>query len=192
MQNFHPPADLRKLLRLAVLQHLLPGPGARGRSVQRERIRGAFPPAGGGGVLFCACDDLYYERFALPFLLSVEDVGVAQPVHIHLYNPGAATLAHVAALAAALTHVRLTHTWEESGFGNPAIDRKIYFTAARFVVLPHLLRSCQAPVICADIDALVRQPLEPVFAFVRTGDISFHFRLRQKKPWKRMLPPCSA
>ncbi|KGM35981.1 hypothetical protein P409_01365 [Inquilinus limosus MP06] len=153
----------------------------------RLSIRGNTPDMGTPGVLFCGCDDGYYRKFASSFLLSAEKLAEPLHIHIHLYGPCQETLDHIDRMRRSLDHVRLSFTWEDESYRRLSLPGPVYFSAARFLVLHHLLLACKAPILCVDIDGIVRRPLDEVFRMIERADVTLHFRLGERRVWRRVM-----
>ena len=67
------------------------------------------------------------------------------------------------------------------------MDAPIYYTSGRYLVMHHLLAESGAPVLCVDIDGLIRRPLHRAFEQIGSADLTIHFRLHRKEPWRRVL-----
>ncbi|MDR6290922.1 hypothetical protein E9232_003448 [Inquilinus ginsengisoli] len=179
---------LRARMALAVLRENLRKSGnARRLQDHRRRLRGELPAPGGPGVVFAACDDAYYARFATDFLFSAEDTGYAHRIHLHLYDPSARTLAHIGALRRGLRHTQLTYSWEDNRYERYGIDNVIYFAAARFIMIHHLLQECRSPILGVDIDGFIHRPLDGAFDLIGEADVTFHFRFGERRVWRRIL-----
>jgi hypothetical protein len=139
------------------------------------------------GVLFCGCDDVYYRKFASSFLLSAERLPEATHIHIHLYGPTQETLDHIDGMRRSLSRVKLSFTWEDESFRRLLLPGPVYFSAARFLVLHHLLLACKAPILCVDIDGIIRRPLGQVFGMIERSDVTLHFRLGERRVWRRVM-----
>ena len=151
-------------------------------------IDGAWPEQGPGGVILAACNDFYYSRFAVTLLLSLERQHAWQAVHLHLYEPSEATLAHIAMLAGALSFVRLTWTIDRCDLAANLKHRTIYYAAGRFLVSALILESQQRPVLCIDVDGVAIRPVWPAYLpYLASGDVGLIFRRAKHKPWRGVL-----
>jgi hypothetical protein len=126
-------------------------------------VTGSYPGST-GGVILAACDDLYYWRFAITLLLSIEDQGERQQVHLHLCRPSAATLKHIGGLPALLTHVQLTWTVDDCRLAEGLRYRTVYLASARFLIAAAVMREAKVPVLCIDVDAIAVKPIWPAYA----------------------------
>src|SRR6476469_3555869 len=63
-----------------------------------SRIKGGFPRQNANGVIFFACDDQFMERFGYSLIFSCHETARECGAHVHLYEPSAATLGHLAAM----------------------------------------------------------------------------------------------
>ncbi|MGK9169762.1 hypothetical protein KXR53_25845 [Inquilinus limosus] len=148
-----------------------------------QRIKGNTPGVGVPGVVFCGCDDHRYKAFASAFLLSAEALDRPLHVHLHLYGPSQETLDHIDEMRRALSQVRLTFTWEDEA--HPASP--IYASAARYLVLHHLLSACRAPVLCLGIDGVMHRSPTEIFDSLRRGDVMLRFRPDVHRFGRRVL-----
>lgn len=153
----------------------------------RLRIRGNTPDMGLPGIVFSGCDDVYYQKFAAAFLLSAERIGEPLHIHLHFYGPSQATLDHIDQMRRTLGHVALSFTWEDDSYKRLALAEPVYFSAARFLVLHHLLLACRAPVLCVDIDSIVHRPLSDVFPMLERADVTLHFCLAEPQLEQRVM-----
>ena len=62
-----------------------------------------------------------------------------------------------------------------------------YFAAGRFVLMPELLRASRSPVVCTDIDVLVRRSFDASVAALLSHDVSLHLRPESSLPWRKVL-----
>ena len=178
---------LRRLSYSVLLENLIE---TRARSAVKDyrlTIRGNTPDMGTPGVLFCGCDDGYYRKFASSFLLSAEKLAEPLHIHIHLYGPCQETLDHIDRMRRSLGHVRLSFTSEDDSYRWLSLPGPVSFSAARFLVLHHLLLACKAPILCVDIDGIVRRPLDQVFQMIERADVTLHFRLGERRVWRRIM-----
>lgn len=172
------------------------GRAARDADWGRERmeryaasVSGDWPEASSEGLVLGACNDLYYWRFAITLLLSIERHGQAQDVHLHLARPRPETLEHVRRLQAGLRHVRLTCTWDDGSLGQRLPFRTVYLTAMRFLVADRILARTGRPLLCLDVDAIAVQPLGPAIAslIASGGDVQLIRRPEKKAITQKIL-----
>lgn len=187
MKKFHTRIELARIFLAVLAENLFETRHLRQIHANRSRIQGAFPPPGETGIVLCACDERYYARFAADFVLSAEATGQRHAVHLHLYAPSAETLDHVDRMRRTLTRTSLSYTWEGHEFEGYGVEGPVYYTTGRYLLMYHLLATSQAPVLCVDIDGLIRQPLHPAFEQIRSADLTIHFRLHRSKAWRRVL-----
>jgi hypothetical protein len=175
-------------IHLAVLrENLVETRNKKRVKAHRARVIGNTPDPESEGVVFCACDDQYYARFGPDLALSAEATGHRHRIHIHLYAPSLRTLEHIDALRRSLDGTLLSYTWEDDGYRRYGVHPEIYFAAARFLMLHHLLLACRAPILCLDIDALIHRPLADAFATIRGADVSLYLRPEERRRWRRVL-----
>jgi hypothetical protein len=178
---------LKRLSFTVLLQNLVDTKAREAVKAYRLRIRGNTPDMGAPGIVFCGCDDGYYKKFAPSFLLSAEKLEEPLHIHVHLYGPSQDTLDHIDRMRRTLRHVALSFTWEDDSYKALSLPKPIYFSAARFLVLHHLLLACRAPILCVDIDGIIHRPLTDVFKMIERADVTLHFRLGERRVWRRVM-----
>jgi capsular polysaccharide transport system ATP-binding protein len=120
-----------------------------------------------------ACDANYFRQFA-PALVasSARKAGnVRLLIHAHIIDPDEESLSLASRLAAQLGVVVTT---EESP---PAIEehlvRRAYFTCARFLIAPGLLRKYRCPVLISEADCLINWSWSDVRNHVAGADVGY-------------------
>lgn len=107
------------------------------------------PPLGSGPVIVVSCDDVYFRRFAGDLLASVEANG-GMPVHLHLIDPSAETLA---AAEGWRDRLPLGVSLERPDFtGWDDHRRTTYYACIRFVRWHQLLERWRRPLAHLDAD----------------------------------------
>ena len=153
---------------------------ARGRiPVMNETTRHTVlrRPEVGSPCILAAADDVYFENFAIPLILSCALNAPESQIHIVLIRPAQQTLDRIDALAKTLTPFRVSWSMDESPVPDELAIKAIYYTSARFVFLPTLLDLCEASVFCMDVDALVLKDIWPVYEAARgTSDVQLYAR----------------
>ncbi|TCM53557.1 hypothetical protein C8J36_1063 [Rhizobium sp. PP-F2F-G48] len=89
-------------------------------------------------LILVACDDVYFRKFGLSLLSSMQRDGDMPALHIHLLNPSEETIEHAALLRE--RHKRLSFTTDDCRDSHPSSNISFYYTAARFILAPILLR----------------------------------------------------
>lgn len=154
----------------------------------RAGVSGSLPQATRTGVILVACNDLYYWRFAITLLLSIEQHEHDAPVHLHLCAPGAETLAHLADLSRTLRQVRLSWTIDDCRLAAGLQHRTVYLTAARFLIARSILETLQGPLLCLDVDAIAARPVWAGYAQARSaGDVLLIQRPELKHVTRKIL-----
>jgi hypothetical protein len=149
-------------------------------------VTGSYPDPS-GGVILAACDDLYYWRFAITLLLSIEDQGERQQVHLHLCRPSPATLQHIGKLPALLSHVRLTWTVDDCRLAEGLRYRTVYLASARFLIAAVVMREAEVPILCIDVDAIAMRPVWPAYAVAQAaGDAALIQRPTESSVSRRL------
>jgi hypothetical protein len=110
-------------------------------------------------VVFVACDDAYFNEHARHLAYSLHRTnGAALALHLHLYSPGADTLAQVERLRAQLPGIAIGISAEDGPL--PIQHRTTYYATARFVRAREALAHYRRDLCIVDADALFRLPWE--------------------------------
>ncbi|HEX8046453.1 hypothetical protein [Rhizobium sp.] len=186
-----PPQKKHSALFRLLLRHIVRGvvAGKRGEkehSLFSKSISGNLP--NGGNVILAACNDDYFRKFAVDLVRSVDSHGAPQKLHLHLLEPSQAVLEEVAQLQTTLEHVQLTTTIDPCVLAETIPYRTVYYTAARFLLAPMLLREGVDRLLIIDVDAVMNKSPWQFFSnqeALRSG--GFIFRREKRKHWYRVL-----
>ncbi|MDX3929082.1 MAG: hypothetical protein QHC90_25190 [Shinella sp.] len=163
------------------------GYGGEQYATYLSRLGGSFP-VGEEDVILAACDDRYFERFALPLIASIAASSGEHALHLHLLKPSEHTVSHAENLRSSFGNVKFTFTvdlCEDAFSGN---DIRIYYTAARFILAPAVLAAGVKRLLIIDVDALMQNSPWPIMDSLRPGvTIAFNSRPTEKRAWKKML-----
>lgn len=150
-----------------------------------RRHGGLLPARNPDGIVFAACDRRYFERYADEFVRSVLENSGRLSVHLHVYDAPDELLAESTSPTARYPAARVTISRDEEA------DRSLYspflFAAGRFVRLAELLASTASPIVCTDVDVVVRGDLQPFVAAMSGRDVGLYFRLHNASPWRKIL-----
>ncbi len=134
-----------------------------------------------------ACDAQYFQLFAPALVASSarKRGDVRLMVHAHIIDPDAESLALAARLGAEFGLVYTTET------SPPAIAehlvKRAYFTCARFLLAPQLLRDYQCPVLVTEADCVINWSWSDVKAYVADADVGHvHSSLWNWVPWTKI------
>lgn len=156
--------------------------------VFQDRLRGFYPCIPGQPVLLAACNDLYFRRFAVTLLLSLEQLGESQQVHLHLCSPSQATLQHVERLTGSLRHVPLSWTADRGEMADGLPYRSVYYACARFIVAAALQARSPTPILCIDIDGIANRPVWPAYRRTQaSGDVALILRPGETSATRKVL-----
>lgn len=162
--------------------------GAKAFETFRDSVSGTFPAPSGEGVVLGACNELYYWKFAVTLLLSLEQHERGVQVHLHLCSPSAELLAHVVVLARSLQQIKLTWTTDDGRLAGPLEYPTVYLAAVRFMVAQLLMEHTRSPILCLDVDAIAVKPVWPAYAAVQgLGDVALIVRADKKHPTRKIL-----
>lgn len=150
-------------------------------------LQGSIPERGAGGIILAACTNLYYSSFAITLLLSLERQKTLQAVHLHLYRPSEATLAHIGRLRDGLQYVDLSWTIDQCELAQGLTYHTIYYASARLLIAAMLVETTHCPILCIDVDGIAVRPVWPQYAHAADqGDVGLIIR-RAAKPWRKIL-----
>jgi hypothetical protein len=163
--------------------------GAKEMAMFAASISGDLPdPGNGSDVLLAACNDDYFRLFALDLVQSIELLGAPQAVHLHLLDPSDEVIGGVKRLRDTLKSVSLTFTVDPCVLARNLPYRQVYYTAARFILAPLILKAGAKRLLIIDVDAVMNLSPWPLFD-ARTSVCSggFIFRRDMKRHWFKVL-----
>jgi hypothetical protein len=138
------------------------------------------PPAPGSvpGIVFASGNNHYFNAMASEFVAGMMPALGDAPLHIHVVDPDAESLALVETLRAA-HGPRLAFSLERE----PLFRTYTYYACSRFYVMTGLLDRYRAPILSFDIDIVPRGPddVAPLFALGAGHDFCC-FRTRRNEP----------
>ena len=149
-----------------------------------SELDGTLPAHNHLGVFFTACDSIYFDQYAENYISSIATSGGGQSVHIHVYNGDDERLAHAVRFGCE-RGVRVSATRDVRP--DAALYSAFLFAAGRFVILPLVLRACASPLICTDIDVLIRGSFDRSIELLCESDVSLHLRPASSLPWRKVL-----
>lgn len=140
-----------------------------------------------GVVHFFACDGDYFVRFAEKLVQSsvAAQRGTALQVHAHIIDPSDAARDLARQLQASYG---LAVTYEASpAFIRNDHARRAYFTCARFLQAPQLLREYQRPILITEADCRINWAWSDLLQHVGDADIGHvHSALGNWVPWTKV------
>ncbi|MBO0664544.1 hypothetical protein LQ948_18520 [Jiella sp. MQZ9-1] len=153
----------------------------------RHTMGGTLPSGGGTPVVLAACNELYYWEFARTLIQSIERLGAPERVHLHLCEPSREALDDVAALAASLSAVALTFTFDDGSTAQQPAYPTIQYAAVRFLVAPMILASTSSTVLCLDVDGIAHRPVTSALADIAGQADVLLIRRPDEKSVRRVL-----
>ncbi len=177
------------LKRIAVKTLRSADAGKKQREIFAKGISGAFPdPADGPDVILAACNDAYFNLFAISLIKSIERLGKTQPLHIHLLEPSDEVVQRAGAMQRDLKFVTLTFTIDRCLLADKLSHKQIYYTAARFLLAPLILERGVKRLLIVDVDAVMNMlPWKLFGCDSATTSGGFIFRRGMRRPWYRVL-----
>ncbi|MDQ2104720.1 tetratricopeptide repeat protein [Azospirillum isscasi] len=128
--------------------------------------------AGAEAVYFVCCDARYFGLFGEPLcnaLLARAEADLA--IHIHIVNPTPDSERTADRLCRRIG-TRLAISRERTALDDlTQRERRTYYSCARFLILPELLRRYGRPMLVADADQIVLRSLRPLLADFAGHDI---------------------
>lgn len=150
-------------------------------------IEGSWPDADDRRpLLFAACDQAYFDRFAQFLGVSGMVRSPATRIHLHVYEPQAGFAERANALAERWPG-RLTISHEPPGRSPYPRPSKYYFAAARFAIAARLRESIAAPIVMIDADGLVVRDLQRAFAEFGKASAGFIRQFYSVAPYRQIL-----
>lgn len=137
-------------------------------------------------IVFAACDEGYFERFAQHLALSSAARSPETRVHLHLYEPSQECLDHAASIVERCGG-RLTISREgpaRNPFGRPM---SFYFAAGRFAVASRMRKTIRAPILMVDADGLVANDLVQGFAELKDLQAGFILQPENDALYRKIL-----
>ena len=152
-----------------------------------DSLSGTYPLDPASPVLLAACNDLYYRKFAVTLLLSLERQCEPLQFHLHLCSPSPAIVRHVKTLALALKHVSLSWTSDDGALASQLRYRSVYYASVRFLVAAVLLPRMTAPLLCIDVDGIAVRPVWQAYEKKAQGDVVLIQRPDEKRTVNKVL-----
>lgn len=167
--------DVRKMFSLLRPLHT-PGIGVS-TVFDGERI-----PESARLILFCCCDQVYYDRYVFPLLLSVDRHSPGVHIHVHVVNPSPVLKKGFERMGEMLLHTSTTLSTEVYDFKGMSQEfRRTYYASVRFVRLAELCKARMVPVLAIDVDAVVMRSVLSIRKAARDGDVSLRLRLHRSE-----------
>ncbi len=151
------------------------------------RVEGGWPDATDQRpVVFAACDQVYFDRFAQHLALSSAARSPGTRIHLHIYEPTPSCLEQAADVIARCNG-RLTVSTEgpkRNPFHGPT---SFYFAAGRFAVASKMRKDIRAPIMMVDADGLVANDLIQGFALLSKMDAGFILQPENEALYRKIL-----
>lgn len=140
-------------------------------------------------VLFLACSPDYLERYAGSLLESLSaNGGSGSLLHLHVVGSDEPLVERLRNLPERYRRVPMTITSESPDLsGLNANQRVTFYTGARFLRVPDLLREYCLPVVTLDIDALIEGPTLQLVDAAAGDDLGLMLRMPQRIVWTNVL-----
>lgn len=123
-------------------------------------------------VYLIAADSRYLGLFARPLLSSLERVGSGRVLlHVHAVNPDEPTVALLEDLRGGAVPVGIS-TEQATLDDMDDMQRRVFYSCCRYLVLPELLKMYGRPVLVADADQLVLRPPETLLPLLDESDVA--------------------
>ncbi|MBI2315600.1 MAG: tetratricopeptide repeat protein [Betaproteobacteria bacterium] len=148
------------------------------------------PPADGryDHVVLIAADPVYFERFGGSFFNSfAENAGANGLLHVHLVGAEPAWVERIRRLAGRLGVTAYCVSAEPAPADQEQKMRRVFYACARFLHLPRWLAQYNRPIVCLDIDAVVREPARALLEALAGHDLGLVWHDSPYSPWTRVL-----
>ena len=137
-------------------------------------------------VVFAACDEGYFYRFAQHLALSSAARSPGTRVHLHLYEPSPTCLADADQLIRRCAG-RLTVSREGPARNPFKRPMSFYFAAGRFAVASRMRKQIKAPILMVDADGLVANDLMDGFAGLSRMEAGFILQPENTALYRKIL-----
>lgn len=154
---------------------------------QQLVLEGGWPDADDPRpVVFAACDEGYFYRFAQHLALSSAARSPGTRVHLHLYEPTPKCLADADELIRRCGG-RLTISREGPARNPFKRPMSFYFAAGRFAVASRMRKQIKAPILMVDADGLVANDLMDGFAGLAPMEAGFILQPENTALYRKIL-----
>jgi len=143
-------------------------------------------PCAASFVVSVACDAVYLHRYGAAFARSfAAHAGANARLHLHVIDPDDAFAAFLDAMTreTRLPGLRVTIEYCPDDVAEHLNARRTYYSCARFLHLPWMMREYRMPVVVLDVDAVVEHPLDDLAMLARLGDVALLLRDPPDSPW---------
>lgn len=137
-------------------------------------------------VVFAACDEGYFYRFAQHLALSSAARSPGTRVHLHLYEPSPKCLADADELIRRCGG-RVTISREGPDRNPFKRPMSFYFAAGRFAVASRMRKQIKAPILMVDADGLVANDLVTGFASLSSMEAGFILQPENTALYRKIL-----
>ncbi len=139
-------------------------------------------------LLLVACDDNYFEKFALSLISSMSSRPETHAIHLHLLKPSNETIARAETLRNSYANVRLSFTIDPCADAHESNPTGIYYTAARFILAPLLLERGVKRLFIIDVDSVMNKSPWPIIDNMpEDTSVAFVFRSQMRRAWQKIL-----
>ncbi len=154
---------------------------------QQLVLEGGWPDAADPRpVVFAACDEGYFDRFGQHIALSGAARSPGTRVHLHLYEPSPACLAHADNIIRRCGG-RLTVSHEGPARNPFKRPMSFYFASGRFAVASRMCKEIKAPILMVDADGLVANDLTDGFARLTAMEAGFILQPENTALYRKVL-----
>lgn len=140
-------------------------------------------------VLYLACSADYLERYGGSLIESLAANGGGDGLlHLHLIGVDDKLAGRLAGLPQRYARVAMKITAESPPLDGLDADARVaFYTGARFLRVPDLLRQYARPVVTLDIDAIVEGPTLELIRAADGADLALMQRMPQRIVWTNVL-----
>lgn len=139
-------------------------------------------------LILAACDNNYFEKFAVSLLSSISAVPGTHAIHLHLLDPSEETITRAEALRKSYANVRLSYTIDSCTDIHSSNPTGIYYTAARFILAPLLLERGVKRLFIIDVDSVMNKSPWPIIDNMpEDTSAGFVFRPEKRRLWQKIL-----
>ena len=153
-----------------------------------QQTHGRLPSTNGrNATIVISCDNAYFIEYFQSFIYSLDASQNNIPVHLHVTNADLSIEGRIEEISSNLSTTELTWTTSPSTSFSWLGHKQIYYAAARFMLAHEIVRCTEKPVLCLDVDGIVRGPILPVFELALGDADALVFWRSHKLAEKRVL-----
>ncbi|OAJ34575.1 hypothetical protein [Piscirickettsia salmonis] len=121
--------------------------------------------------IFFACDAVYFLKYCIYSIFSINDQKVSTNVHVHLFNVDCKDDNRINGLIniiKKLNYIRCSYSFERVNYSDYQVDCPLYTSAMRFCRAYQYMMAYKRPLLIVDCDSLFKAPLDTIMCYIHT------------------------